>query len=124
MPMSMVSIGSTIILSEISSDSFGIKVDLWLLAHGIKVLFYIIPFDQIEIVLFFVHPLNMLLEVVEPRPYLFLIPAAVRRTLIRLLQQAYPMDTLLVSIQVVDCGEALPFSLTSRLFTHMRLFMS
>jgi hypothetical protein len=77
MPMSMVSIGSTIILSEISSDSFGVKVDLWLLAHGIQVLFYIIPFDQIEIILSLVHPLNMLLEIVEPWPYLFLVPAAI-----------------------------------------------
>lgn len=65
----------------------------------------------------------MLLKVIKTWPYLLLVPAVRRCTLIRFGPQAYSVNAFLVSLQIIGCSETLPSSLAIRYVTLERFFM-
>lgn len=65
----------------------------------------------------------MLLEVIKPWPYLLPVSACLRGTPIRLSKQAYTVDTLFVSIEVIYSGKTLTNTLATTLRTHMGLLV-
>jgi hypothetical protein len=73
-----------------------------------------------------VHPLQVLLKIIKPRPLLLALWATISETLVLLalaMLWLYLMNTLLMSLEVVDSCEALR-SLTTRFPTYMLFFVS
>lgn len=67
-----------------------------------------IPPDQLlHIRILLMYTPDMLLEVVQPRPYLVLSFTLIRRTYIHILRSTKLMDGLVMSVEVVDGCEAL-----------------
>jgi hypothetical protein len=72
------------------------------------------PFDQINYLVIFVHPLDVLLEVVKTRPNLGFVLAIIRCTSIRFcLSKVNAMYTLLVTIEIVRSRKPLATSLAA-----------
>ena len=67
--------------------------------------------DQIALVFIWMHPMNVLLEVVKPWPYLFSVSASFRSTLPGIGQHANPVDALLVAHKVIISRKAFTASL-------------
>jgi len=67
--------------------------------------------DQITLVLIWMHPMNVLLEVVKPRPYLFSVSASFRSALPGIGQHANSVDALLMAHKVIISREASTASL-------------
>lgn len=80
-----------------------------------------LPSNELDEVFFLVHTLDVLFEVVQPRPYLSLVPAGLGSTSVRFGVQANAMHALLMSIKIVHSCKALLSSLTLGIVASERL---
>jgi hypothetical protein len=124
-PATMVSIGATDNPSGTSVTSLGVKVDLPSLATEYEISrVENLPSNEFNEILILVHPLDMLLEIVQPRPYLSLVPAGVGSTLVRFSLKADSVHTLFMPIKIVCSCKALLRSLALWKVARERLFVS
>jgi hypothetical protein len=71
-----------------------------------------LPSNEINEIFFLVHTFDVLFEVVQPRPYLSLVPAGLGSTLVRFGVQVFSMHALLMSIKIVHSCKPLLSSFT------------
>lgn len=72
----------------------------------------ILLLDEFNHIIILMHSIDMLLEVIQPRPYLRLGLARLRSTLIRFLKQTNFVHALLMPLEVIACTKPLTPSLT------------